>query len=349
MGINVDYINNQLKTDFDQEVKRREAEIKSREDEIIAYETANRSLQTENNFFNGENNYLKHSIDMFLEEEAFLYSEIEEKEKEKDALKDKKFTERFLEEKITLSNFLEKLNNYPVHNTNSNFYYKGVLINSFYELEFKFENIDKNFNDILRCRCVSIGTPNIRKNYTSLNFNGRRVEIEQNAEFQHDIQIRIICDEDADIYYKFKEYIDCTKYKNPYTLFNNSHIWIALDGFKVIKLNHITISDLGQLEFDNSPGSSVCFFNVTLKIIDYEFNTNILQKNRYDKLILDILENNKRIENIENEMNNAQKQIDENSIKINNNERIIIENNEIVKTKKEDLEFLKHELGTYFN
>ena len=198
---------------------------------------------------------------------------------------------------LTLSDFLQNLNEYPSLSTETDWKYKGVLINSFYELEFYFPYANDEINEILRCRCVSIGVPNIRKNYTSLNFNGRRVEIEQNAEFQHEIQIRIICDENADIYYKFKEYIDCNKNKKHLKIFNNSYVCICLNGYKVIKLNNITISDLGQLEFDNSPGSSISYFNVTFKIIDYDFYTNIELKNNYDKKVEEILNYKANIKN----------------------------------------------------
>lgn len=247
---------------------------------------------------------------------------------------------------LSLSTFLEKINNFPKYDDkatqNPKFYYKGVLINSFYELEFNLfpDKKDDNFNEILRYRCVSIGIPNIRKNYTAINFNGRRVEIEQNAEFQHEIQIRIICDEDTAIYYKFKEYIDCTKNEKPYRLFNNSHIWIVLDGFKVIKLNHITIADLGQLEFDNGPSSNICFFNVSLKVVDYEFNSNISQQTEYDILLANCVKNN--INKINNSLSTLSRNKDEinklssefslNDISIKRYMNDISINNEILKT-----------------
>lgn len=230
---------------------------------------------------------------------------------------------------LTLSDFLQNLNEYPSLSTETDWKYKGVLINSFYELEFYFPYANDEINEILRCRCVSIGVPNIRKNYTSLNFNGRRVEIEQNAEFQHEIQIRIICDENADIYYKFKEYIDCNKNKKHLKIFNNSYVCICLNGYKVIKLNNITISDLGQLEFDNSPGSSISYFNVTFKIIDYDFYTNIELKNNYDKKVEEILNNKANIKNSIDKITETTKKIEERNF--------IIENEKIEILKKERL------------
>lgn len=335
----VDAVNDQLLENLGKEVSRRETEINRHESEIRAYETTNSNLQTDIDSYNSKNRYLEHSINEYTNEESFLYTETEEKKEKQVKIKENI-------RKLTLSKFLETIDFYRSTDKTSNIFYKGVLINSFYELEFHFPNAT-DFNNILRCRCVSIGTPNIRKNYTSLNFNGRRVEIEQNAEFQHDIQLRIICDDEADIYYTFKEYIDFNETKKPNRIFNNSKIYICLNGFKTIELNHITISDLGQLEFDNGPNSNICFFNVTLKIIDYKF-FDIKKQNEYDKLTFEILKNNTRIETIENKIKTAQTQIDENSRKIKNTENSIRENNETIKHKKGEIEFLRSELAAYF-
>jgi hypothetical protein len=336
MGINVDDINKQLENEFDQEVKRRETEIELLKKENDFSELAIIS----NNMTNISSKWrildLKKDLNKFDQRAETLNNDLENIKKDS--------TKKVLSSttSLTLSNFLQNLNEYPSLSTETSWKYKGVLINSFYELEFHFPYADENINNILRCRCVSIGTPNIRKNYTSLNFNGRRVEIEQNAEFQHDIQIRIICDEDADIYYKFKEYIDCTKNKKPLEIFNGSFVWICLNGYYVIKLNNITISDLGQLEFDNSPGSNICYFNVTLKIIDYDFYTNIELKNNYDKKIEEILNNKQSIKDTYDKIKNLE---DANKVRLETN---YYEAQKIEKTN-ELIEILEAELQTLIN
>jgi predicted nucleic acid-binding Zn-ribbon protein len=345
MGINVDYINNQLKTDFDQEVKRREDEIIRTENEITAlektYKENNRKLQEKNTENERQIENLNYDNMKYLGDIASLNIDIGKKEVEKK----NKIKEGITQ--LTLSKFLEDINFYQ-NAFENDIFYKGVLINSFYELEFNFPYADKDINEILRCRCVSIGVPNIRKNYTSLNFNGRRVEIEQNAEFQHEIQLKIICDDEADIYYKFKEYIDFNATKKPKTIFNNSKIYICLNGFRTIELNHITISDLGQLEFDNGPNSNICFFNVTLKIIDYKF-VDIVKQNEYDKLTFEILKNKKEIKEINSKISSNYTKIFEINKEINNNKNTIRKNNETIAQKKEELEFFKNEFETYFN
>lgn len=295
----------------DEEVKRREAKIKSNEiliDHLLEqneqYSDKRKKLIIDNEDLTNSRKHVNELISNFIKDKNLLRTT-----------------------QLTLKEFLENINNYPnldFEIDKESFFYKGVLINSFYDLEFhNFPKTDNDLNEILRCRCVSIGVPNIRKNYTSLNFNGRRVEIEQNAEFQHEIQIKIICDEDANIYYKFKEYIDCTKENAHSKLFNGAHIWICLDGFKLICLKHITIADLGQLEFDNSPNSSICFFNVSLKVIDYEFNSKISQKNEYDDLLEKILNEKNNLENIEKTIRNNYEEIDKLNYKINENDLIM--------------------------
>lgn len=179
---------------------------------------------------------------------------------------------------LSLINFLHNIGR--DNNGNINTGYSGVLINSYYDLEFSLGDItgetDQPLNNILRCRCSSINVPLIRKNYTSIYFGGRQVDIEQNTEFQHEITLRILCDEDANIYHRFYTYMSSMKGNK---VFNDASIRILINGYEKIILNHVTIQNLGQLNFDYSNGNSVCYFDVMCRVVNlYVFDTEEMKR-----------------------------------------------------------------------
>lgn len=165
----------------------------------------------------------------------------------------------------------------------------NFLVNSTIDIQFEFDNDESNINfeqtqteKALKFRCENISLPNVKRHFTSFNFNGRKIEVEQSYDYDHDINLTIISDSRTelfiDLYYKlfFKqnEKQNNLESRDFIIIYSNKKPLFILNGFK--------IKNISGMNF-NSTDNNLNKIDIQATIVDfYPIHKDIYSN--YDKI-----------------------------------------------------------------
>ena len=126
----------------------------------------------------------------------------------------------------------------------------------------------------------TINIPGMKQNITTVNFDGKAVEIPQNFEYEHDFSMTIINDASGIIYTALVNFI----MSDTGTFLANSGYTITIKAIgdknnkgATIKMNGVRIKSIGGLTFDQS-SSEIQKFDVQCSAIDFEYAPGALGK-----------------------------------------------------------------------